>query len=50
MTQPSLFIGSSEEGIEFARAVRSSLAGDAEVTLWKDGFFSTRNYIHRLTD
>jgi predicted nucleotide-binding protein len=39
MPQPSLFIGSSEEGIEFARAVRSSLARDAEVTLWKDGFF-----------
>src|SRR3954468_19785658 len=36
MVQPSLFVGSSEEGLEFARAVRSSLGADAEVTLWKD--------------
>jgi hypothetical protein len=39
MAQPSLFIGSSQEGIDFARAVRDSLKEDAEITLWKDGFF-----------
>jgi|SRR5215468_3882347 len=39
MATPSLFIGSSEEGLDLARAVRASLEADAEVTLWKDGFF-----------
>jgi hypothetical protein len=39
MTKPSLFIGSSSEGLEFARAVRALLARDAEVTLWDEGFF-----------
>jgi hypothetical protein len=36
---PSVFIGSSSEGLEFARAVRSLLAQDAEVTLWNEDFF-----------
>jgi hypothetical protein len=40
MTKPSLFIGSSSEGLEFARAARSLLAQDAEITLWNEGFFS----------
>jgi hypothetical protein len=39
-TKPSLFVGSSSEGLAFARAVRSLLAADAEVTLWNEGFFS----------
>lgn len=39
MAKPSLFIGSSEEGIDLARSVRAALEADAEVTLWKDGFF-----------
>jgi hypothetical protein len=39
MAKPSLFIGSSEEGIDLARSVRAALEPDAEVTLWKDGFF-----------
>jgi Predicted nucleotide-binding protein containing TIR-like domain len=39
MTKPALFIGSSSEGLDFARAVRSLLAQDAEVTLWNEGFF-----------
>jgi hypothetical protein len=39
MAKPSLFIGSSEEGLELAQAVRASLEADAEVTLWKDGLF-----------
>ena len=38
MDKPSLFIGSSSEGLEFARAVRTLLAPDAEVTLWNEGF------------
>jgi predicted nucleotide-binding protein len=39
MARPALFIGSSSEGLEFARAVRSLLADDVEVTLWNEGFF-----------
>jgi siroheme synthase (precorrin-2 oxidase/ferrochelatase) len=39
MGKPSLFIGSSSEGLEFARAARSLLAAGAEVTLWNEGFF-----------
>ena len=37
--RPSLFIGSSSEGLEFARAARGLLDQDAEVTLWNEGFF-----------
>jgi hypothetical protein len=40
MTKPALFIGSSTEGLEFARAVRSLLIQDAEVTVWNEGFFN----------
>ncbi len=39
MAKPSLFVGSSSEGLEFARAARAELEVDAEVTLWNDGFF-----------
>jgi len=39
MQKPSLFIGSSSEGLEFARAVRFLLVGDAEVTLWNESVF-----------
>ena len=39
MNRPSVFIGSSSEGLEFARAVRSLLKDDAEITLWNEGFF-----------
>jgi hypothetical protein len=40
MSKPALFVGSSSEGLEFARAVRSLLAEDAEVTLWNEGVFA----------
>ena len=43
MAKPSVFIGSSTEGIEFARAIRSLLADVAEVTLWNEGFFRPGN-------
>ena len=36
---PSAFIGSSSEGLEFSRTVRSLLSQDAEVTLWSEDFF-----------
>jgi len=41
--KPSIFVGSSSEGIEFARAVRSLVAENANVTLWNEGFFSIGN-------
>jgi hypothetical protein len=40
MSKPSVFVGSSSEGLDFARAVRHGLAADAEVTLWNEEFFS----------
>jgi len=43
MAKMAIFIGSSSEGLEFARAVRSLLAQDAEVTLWNEGFFEIGN-------
>ena len=43
MGNPSTFIGSSSEGLEFARAVRSLLDRDAEVTIWNEGIFSPGN-------
>jgi predicted nucleotide-binding protein len=39
MAKPSVFIGSSSEGLEFARAVRVLLTQDAEVTVWNEGLF-----------
>ncbi len=43
MGNPSTFTGSSSEGPEFARAVRSLLDRDAEVTIWNEGIFSPGN-------
>jgi hypothetical protein len=37
--KPSLFIGSSTEGLEFARAIRGLLNDVTDVTLWNEGFF-----------
>lgn len=39
VNKPSVFIGSSSEGLEFARATRGLLDQDAEITLWNEGFF-----------
>jgi hypothetical protein len=39
MTKPAVFVGSAEEGLPFARAVRSLLDDDAEVKLWNEGVF-----------
>ena len=40
MSKPSLFVGSSSEGLDFARAVRTGLAADVEVTIWNEGVFA----------
>ncbi len=37
--KPSLFIGSSSEGLEIARAVSVQLTEDTETTVWTDGVF-----------
>jgi hypothetical protein len=37
--RPKVFIGSSREGIEIARAFESNLRKDAEVTLWDENVF-----------
>jgi hypothetical protein len=40
MVKPSIFVGSSTEGLEVARAVQYQLAEDGEVELWNEGVFS----------
>ncbi len=42
-TTPTLFVGSSSEGLDLARAVRSLLTDDAVVTLWNEGLFTLSN-------
>jgi hypothetical protein len=47
--RPSVFVGSSSEGLDFARAVRSCLDQDAEITLWNEGLFPVgRTFIESL--
>src|SRR5579872_5359803 len=49
--RPALFIGSSSEGLDFARAVRTSLDADAEVTVWNEGVFKLgETFIESLVD
>ena len=49
-TRTSVFVGSSSEGVEFARAVRASLEQDAEVTLWEEGVFEVgQTFVESLT-
>ena len=37
--KPSIFIGSSKEGLPFARAIKAELSADAEVAIWNEGLF-----------
>lgn len=37
--RPTVFVGSSSEGLEIARAVQFQLRDDALVTVWSDGVF-----------
>ena len=51
VNKPTLFVGSSSEGLDVARAVRALLAEDAEVTLWNEGFFIiTDTFIESLVN
>ena len=51
MNKPALFVGSSSEGLNLARAVRALLSEDAEVTLWNEGLFAiTDTFIESLVN
>jgi hypothetical protein len=51
MGKSSLFIGSSTEGLEPARALAYQLRDDAEVTLWNEGVFGMgRSYLESLVN
>ena len=51
LPRPSVFVGSSSEGLEFARAVRSQLEQDADLTLWNEGFFGVgKTFIETLSN
>lgn len=39
IARPSVFIGSSSEGLKVARNVKAQLSNDAEVTIWHEGVF-----------
>jgi predicted nucleotide-binding protein len=39
MTKPSIFIGSSSEGLEIARAIEFQLKDVGEITIWNEGVF-----------
>src|SRR5262245_20378197 len=39
MVAPSVFVGSSSEGEEVARAIEYNLRNDAEITVWHNGVF-----------
>ncbi|HWJ28025.1 MAG TPA: nucleotide-binding protein [Flavisolibacter sp.] len=43
MNKPAAFIGSSTEGLEFARAIRSLLTKDVEISLWNEDIFHLTN-------
>src|ERR1019366_6665779 len=37
--RPRLFIGCSDESVDYAYAIQQNLDDDAEVTVWKQGIF-----------
>jgi len=39
MSTPSIFVGSSTEGIDVARAIGFQLRDAGEVTIWNEGIF-----------
>ncbi len=49
MTAPKLFIGSSSEGLEVARALQAELGGIVETGIWSQGVFEPgQNYLEDL--
>jgi hypothetical protein len=48
---PSLFIGSSKEGLDIARAVELNLGDGAEITIWSNGVFGlNEGYLESLVN
>jgi hypothetical protein len=48
--RPSVFVGSSSEGVQLARAVRAGLEREAEVTVWDEGVFELgQTFVESLT-
>lgn len=46
---PSVFIGSSSEGLEVARSIEFNLQSDAEITIWSEGLFGlSMGYLESL--
>ncbi len=41
--KPSIFIGSSSEGLKYAQSIKAQLSNDAEVTIWNEGLFLLGN-------
>jgi hypothetical protein len=51
MSKPSVFIGSSTEGLEVAQALKYQLRHDADVTVWNEGVFALgKSYLESLTE
>lgn len=49
--KPSIFVGSSSEGLEVARAIEFQLQNDAEITIWNAGFFDLgQGYLETLVN
>lgn len=45
MLKPTVFIGSSREGLDVARAIQSELERDAACSVWTQGLFGPGSYI-----
>ncbi|MBD2752637.1 TIR domain-containing protein [Spirosoma validum] len=51
MNQPSVFIGSSSEGLDVARNIKAQLKNEAEITIWQEGVFGLNSsYLESLAN
>ena len=49
MNKPTIFIGSSSEGLETARAIKQQFDAEADVDLWNEGVFKLNaSYLESL--
>jgi predicted nucleotide-binding protein len=44
MSKPTLFIGSSNKGLDVARALGSNLDDEADILIWSDHIFAANQY------
>lgn len=50
-SKPRIFVGSSSEGLEIARAIQYQLQNDADIVLWNEGVFSlSHGYLETLVN